>query len=299
MEISDIAPDNLIEVSFHQLIDKMKCASYANEIALLNVKAPFETVSNPIRIDTMVIGLCIKGRARVKIDLREYSVGPQSLLPINPKHYLTVLEMSPDFEALAIMASRQVFESIMPKLTELLPLMLNMPPSPIAALSESEYVEIMKDLRFLESKMNLPDSPFKGQKIITLLQSTLLEMLEFHHRRSDGAQFKKSRKEEIMARFIISVSEHFRDHRDVTFYANDLCITPKHLSAVVKELSGRPAGDWIDQYVIMEAKVLLRSTDYSVQQIASILHFANQSFFGKYFKHIVGVSPSAFRNSMM
>ncbi len=98
-----------------------------------------------------------------------------------------------------------------------------------------------------------------------------------------------------MAKFILAVSEHFRTERQVSFYAHKLCITPKHLSSVIKEISGRTASDWIENYVVMEAKVLLKTTDMTIQEIAVYLNFANQSFFGKYFKHHTGVSPTTYR----
>ena len=71
----------------------------------------------------------------------------------------------------------------------------------------------------------------------------------------------------------------------------------KHLSGVVKEVSGKTAGEWIDNFVILEARALLKSSEMSVQEIAEYLHFANQSFFGQYFKHYVGMSPKEYRRS--
>ncbi|KAA6344491.1 Arabinose operon regulatory protein [termite gut metagenome] len=68
------------------------------------------------------------------------------------------------------------------------------------------------------------------------------------------------------------------------FYANKLCITPKHLSKVIKESSDRSAIEWIDSYVMLEAKALLKSTNMTIQQISDELNFPSQTFFGKYFK---------------
>ena len=75
-----------------------------------------------------------------------------------------------------------------------------------------------------------------------------------------------------------------------------LCVTSKYLSQVVHKVSGRFAGDWITDFVILEAKALLKSRKYTVQQIADKLNFANQSFFGKYFKEKVGCSPTEYQN---
>ena len=81
----------------------------------------------------------------------------------------------------------------------------------------------------------------------------------------------------------------------MVYFANRLGIAPKHVSMVVKKVSGRTASDWIDEYVVLEAKQMLRTTTLTVQEVSRELNFANQSFFGKYFKKHVGMSPSEYR----
>lgn len=97
--------------------------------------------------------------------------------------------------------------------------------------------------------------------------------------------------------FIRMVHANFARERSVGFYASQLCVSPKYLSALVKEATGRTAARWIEDYVIMEAKNLLRFSGKNIQQIAYALNFANQSAFGKYFKHLTGMSPSEFQKS--
>ncbi len=291
-------PDSFINVSFRQWVDNVKCTAYKDELAIIELEGPSKEIATPVRTEALMICICVGGRATVKIDLKEYEIERQTMFPLSHKNYLTILRTSEDFKAVVIMTSLQIFESLLPKLTELLPLMINFPAVPITVLSDEEYRRLLDYVALLEAKIRMDDSPFKQQKLCSLLQTLNFEMLEIQHSRTNGMSFKKSRKEELMARFILLVSDQFRHHRDVTYYANELCITPKHLSAVVKEITGRPAGEWIDQYVIMEAKVLLRTTDYSIQQVASSLNFANQSFFGKYFKHVTGISPTTYRNSV-
>lgn len=94
------------------------------------------------------------------------------------------------------------------------------------------------------------------------------------------------------------LEENFKRERAVAFYAGKLFVTPKHLSAVLKEVSDKTAGEWIDQRVILEAKVLLRSTGLNIQEISAMLNFANQSFFGKYFRHLTGMSPRDYRSKL-
>ena len=107
----------------------------------------------------------------------------------------------------------------------------------------------------------------------------------------------KSRKEYIFERFYESLVESYQSERSVKYYADQLCLTPKHLSGVVKEVSGKTVGEWIDELVVLEAKALLNSSSMNIQEIADRLNFANQSFFGKYFKHYTGMSPKEYRKS--
>ena len=88
---------------------------------------------------------------------------------------------------------------------------------------------------------------------------------------------------------------YYKQERSISFYAEKLCLTPKDLSSIIKQATGKLAGEWIDACVVLEAKMLLKCSEKSIQQIAEELNFANQSFFGKYFKHHTGMSPSKYK----
>ena len=96
--------------------------------------------------------------------------------------------------------------------------------------------------------------------------------------------------------FIRLVSENYTKYRNVGFYADQLCLTPKYLSKVVKNFSGKSAPDWIDAYVILEAKNLLKYSDLAIKEIVYRLNFPNQSVFYKFFKTRTGITPSQYRN---
>ena len=102
---------------------------------------------------------------------------------------------------------------------------------------------------------------------------------------------KVSRRDEIVDLFLQRVQENYRSHRELGFYADLLGLSLKYMSHVIFEQTGRHPSQWIKDYVILDAKTMLRSGRYSIQQVAEELHFPNQSFFGKYFKEAVGVSP--------
>lgn len=104
-----------------------------------------------------------------------------------------------------------------------------------------------------------------------------------------------NRAESYFREFTRLLGEHYRQERSVGFYARQLCITPKYLTTLIKHISGKSVSDWIDSYVTLEAKTLLKYSNMSVQEIAYYLNFPNQSFFGSYFKRNTGMSPSQYK----
>jgi AraC-like DNA-binding protein len=108
----------------------------------------------------------------------------------------------------------------------------------------------------------------------------------------------RKRADALFSQFIGLLEENFRKERRVSWYAEQLKITPKYLSELVKQVSKRTPNDWIDSYVLLEIRVLLKNSTKSIKEIADDLNFPNQSFFGKYFKEHMGMSPSEYRNSL-
>ena len=105
-----------------------------------------------------------------------------------------------------------------------------------------------------------------------------------------------SGKERLFRDFLALVKDNYKTDKTIAPYAKRLCISTKYLSLLTKELSGKTASYWIDQYVMLEARSLLSSTNLTIKQIAFELGFSSQSFFGKYFSRMEGVSPKKFRS---
>ncbi len=138
---------------------------------------------------------------------------------------------------------------------------------------------------------------YRDQVIKSVLEALFFETLGLYSRyHSDSTtSLTVRRRDALFCHFLQEVEASCTRERSVTYYAGKLCVSPKHLSTMVKEISGRTAGEWIDSYVILEAKLLLQNTGLTIQEVSTKLNFPNQSFFGKYFKHITGMSPRAFR----
>ncbi len=292
------SPTNPIPHTLHQLTQAVNSDNLDEDIVVFDSDIKFSSEEIfPLRIEALLIVLCTDGNGKIGIDLKEYEIRKNTLIVIQPKNYVYLSDYSEDFKCSAVACSSHVVEDVLPKLTDLLPLLMHHRTEPVSYLNESDATGIVNFYDFLRKKIRGPKTPFLKQKVLCMLQAALYEMMDINLQNQTEIETPRTRKEEIMAKFILAVSEHFREERQVAFYARKLFITPKHLSSVVKEISGRTAGDWIENYVVMEAKVLLKTTDMTIQEIATYLNFANQSFFGKYFKNHTGMSPSAYRKT--
>ncbi len=251
--------------------------------------------NSPIRVLGLTIALCIEGEGEVGIGVKKYKFSKNCLMLLNPNQYVHSLSSSQPVKIMALGCNLEMIESIMPKISGLLPLIIHNPIESVSLLSDSHSLDIQEYMRLIGEKLKAKDSPLKRTKVSNLIQALLCEIIEKHYASKEGVEKPQTRKEEILSKFILEVLQNFRTERSVSFYADKLCVTPKHLSAVAKDITGHTASELIDHYVIMEAKIMLAETALTIQEISNKLNFANQSFFGKYFKHLTGYSPSSFR----
>lgn len=256
---------------------------------------PKDVGTDPLRIDALMMMLFTEGSGKISVDLKEYEVGVDSMMILNPHNYISIRDCTPDVSGKVLFISHKAVENILPKLTDLLPVIVYNRNMPVRQLNADEVEWMSGIFRLIRSKLEGKPTKFMMPKLYGVLQAALYEIMDINIAGQANDKTMRSRKEELMAKFILAVMEDCTRHRKVEYYADRLCITPKHLSAVVKEISGMTAGKLIDNYVVLEAKMLLKNTDLTIQEIAARLNFPNQSFFGKYFKHSTGLSPSEFR----
>jgi AraC-like DNA-binding protein len=130
--------------------------------------------------------------------------------------------------------------------------------------------------------------------------SSLVAALMHHydrlfHQQADDLAATRSREQTIFDRFIQLVNQHCREHHQIAYYADRMCLTERYLGTVIRQTSGTTAKDWIDRALITQAKVLLRHSDHSVLQISEELNFPNPAFFSKYFKRLTAMTPLDYR----
>lgn len=294
------APDNLRTFNISDISRYVNSISKdehtANYAVFYEVDDSLNRTDAPVRVLGLTIALCIEGDGEAKIGIKKYEFHKNSITLLSPNQYVHSMRSFSPVKILALGCNLELVESIMHKLSSgLLPIIIHNPLETVTTLTEDRSRNIEEFMRLIGKKISQPDTPLKRMKITSLIQALLCEIVEDHYIMSDGQEKKCTRKEEILAKFVLEILRNFRTERSVAFYADKLCMTPKHLSAVAKEITSQTASELIDHYVIMEAKTMLAETSLTIQEIANKLNFANQSFFGKYFKHLTGYSPSTFR----
>ena len=140
--------------------------------------------------------------------------------------------------------------------------------------------------------------PFGKELLFSSFQTFLYEVAGLSKIYSEPVSAYVSRKENLVIEFLQLAQKHISKHRTVIAYAEMLSLTPKYLTETVKEITGKNAGEMIDDLVMLEAKYLLNNPSLSIGQITDLLNFSDQSFFGKFFKRHQGISPKAYRKSL-
>lgn len=250
----------------------------------------------PFKMQFAMVSLCVEGSMRLRLNLTEYELHRNSMMIVTPGSIGQCLELSPDCR-LAIIALANGGSITEKNRDGALVVRKFLSKSPILQLSDGQMGELLSIYHAMRAKIQQPDFIYKREVLDGYMQVfyyCMCQAMTPYVEQQDAV--RGTRKNEIFDRFIEILRENYATQRAIGFYADRLCMTPKYLSQVVHSVSGRHAGDWIRDYVILEAKALLKSGRYSVQQVSDMLNFANQSFFGAYFKRSVGCSPSAYRD---
>ena len=150
----------------------------------------------------------------------------------------------------------------------------------------------------LRSKLTAPPCKHQKELINSLLQAFMYEFHDTMERYIKVASPSYTSGEKLFNSFIAQLSSSYPKKRSVTYYADKLAVSPKYLSAICKEISEKTASELINQYVVKDIEYQLKRSRKSIKEIANELDFPNISFFGKYVKRYLGVSPKQYRAAL-
>ncbi len=245
----------------------------------------------PLRVEFASCLIVRRGWLKFRLNMKEYALNQNDAGIVMPGDFSQCLEISDDCALIFVAFSDDSYIPIANG-QQLGTVTGFFRKNPVVHFDDEKledivYIFDIMRRRILNSECRDKETIVRGY-FHALLQESIAEIAV-----SGGADSgaRQSRGEEILAAFMELLKENYLAERSVVFYADRLCLTPKHLSSVVKSLSGRSVSDWIREYVLLETKVMLQTHKYSVQEISDRLNFVNQSFFGTWFKKATGLSP--------
>lgn len=287
---------DLKTVSFKHLHDLLggRCNPTGDFLVSMNTPGKEELlIENTYSSPAATIFLCTKGSVSANVNTHNYHLERGSLLLYGEDSIVEYYGLSHDMEFHTIIFSRKLMEDTMIDLKAVIPIFKYVIDNTdeLLRLEEDELLIIEKFFSLMYDmigfgKMVIVRDVFAG------FVRTMGEM--YSKRLSEGIRVR-TRQEDYFEKFIRQVTINHQKERSVKFYADALHITPKYLSTIIKEISGKSAASWINDFVIQQSKILLKFSGKSIQEITYELNFSTQSFFGKYFKRHTGMSPSEYR----
>jgi len=264
------------------------------DLLLLDHISAIPFPKEPRRMNFILIALCTGGKVSYTMDTQQLEVCPGDILIAGERQVVQDIQPSADIDGLCFIVSVKFFHEIIQNVGDVSALFLFSRSHPVLRLKERDQQIFKEYFTVIRSKIQNDANHFRKDLIRTLLLAMFYDLSNviYHFQQTTAPQ---SRADVIFTQFIRLVEENCKQIRRVSWYAQQLGITPKYLSESVKNASRRTPNQWIDNYVTLELRLLLKNTAKSIKDITEEMNFPNQSFLGKYFKEHVGMSPSVYR----
>ena len=268
-------------------------------IATLNLDHRSPRISYPFRLDGYVAIVGMEGSLEVSINLKTFVVEKESFIVNVPGTIFHVsLRKDKNVRIFIAAMSPEFFSSVHLDFKKMFHDNISMFSSPGMKLTEKQ-IAFMTQYQKLVSELLSSEVRYKKEVLGSMVSSIFYIFGSLLSDRLSTARVPdvgtSSRSQQLAERFLNLVSEHHTRERGMKFYADMMCLTPKYLSRVVKEVSGRSASEWIDSFVVLEAKNMLRFSDMPIKKIVYLLNFKNESVFYRFFKTHTGYSPTEYR----
>ena len=245
----------------------------------------------PIKLAFTVVLICKEGEMNFKMNLNDYVLRKGQVLVANENSIIQNVNLNDDLrlEMLCLKSNEAYYDSL--DSSVLNNYFKYIWRQPIFSISDEDMDDILSIIYHLKRK--LMDETFAPkEKLIRQSLALMSVYIDQWFRDYDvQASNLNSRQEQMFNDFMNYVQLNFRKERAIGFYAEKLCVTPKYLSQVIHQVSGRFAGEWINDYLVLESKSLLKSGDCTAQQVSDILNFPSASYFGRFFKKENGFTP--------
>lgn len=255
-------------------------------------------VTEAVKFTNAVSVYVRKGSAEAEVNLLNVKVNAPCIVHIKSGDVMRLRRVTDDFDASFVVMSAKVHDNLLLALHDAgaSPVTHLDPVTPIPASCVRSFSGFYEELERLGGD---EENPYRLQVFYHATLAFYFSIAHICYRDDAAQQMLRStcRRNPLVARFLMLVQQNFREQRQIDFYARQLGVTPKHLSRILKQNTEFTAADWIRNYILLEAKVMLKSSALNMGQISSHLNFPSQSFFAKFFKNATGMTPKQYRNT--
>lgn len=252
---------------------------------------------NPMYLEEGINGICTGGSALFNVFGNKRRIVSNDLVVIFPFQLASVTEISSDFSMTFLKVPKSLFmDTISGICIPTLDFFFYMKKNFSTPLYDEECQRFIHFCNILIFRINLPRNLFRRESIMQLLRVFYWDIYVAYKRNPKAAELVKyTRKEKLLFDFFCLVIEFHTVSRDVAFYAKKMCVSAKHLTMVITDMSGRSAKDWIIDYSLLEIKALLRDSDLEIKEVASRTNFQSNSVMTRFFREHTGMTPSEYR----
>lgn len=291
---------------FCQLFPISDRVSMGDDLCLIHARydESLSVLRHPCRFDGFLAFFCVSGRMKLSINLSEFEMTENSLFVYIPGNIVSVTELDragkDGLRVIIIAMTRGYMAGLRTDVPKLMGKGMALIDKPFLYIRDSEK-KIAERYMYLISDVLESNLMYKRESVSALLSSVfflaggIVEQQLSESGRDKVTGF--SRSHIVFEKFLSLVSEYHMSNRTVSFYAERLCLSPKYLAKLVRTATGRSASEWIDGYVILEAKNMLRYSSLPVKEIVSRLHFPDVPTFHKFFRSRTGLTPLEYRRS--
>lgn len=294
----------MIDITFRDLLENLGTVENIRQdgciLANIDETAIRELTGRPFRLEAYCLILCTEGECVINIGKKEFRIISGDLFLAIPMSRIIIRHDHAFLARGLFLCTGYLNRYMLPMLCST-SLLVHITQYPVCKLDSEQYAQVlamMQNIRWLAR--NSAYSKFNNEAICNGIAMFLYVIGDSLQRAASSQETNSttlSRREEYCFRFIDLLVKHPKTSRRVDFYAEQVCLTPKYLTTLVREATGKSAKDWIADFIISNAQFLLRHSDMSIQQIAFELNFPNQSSFGKFFKEHTGYAPSEYRSN--
>lgn len=255
----------------------------------------FEISRYPMRLNLNMIIFCKEGHLRIKVGVTEYLLAENMFIILLTNQIFQVIDISPDFKAGFILLK----DGYLLEQNDIRTLIWNIGKALVWKSCYTLPKEVIEEEDFLfrsiKRAIRQKENPYREELVRHYFRIMIYQVCHVFIAEQEKISKTNSRQDDIFYQFMKNVSENFYRQRQISFYAGKAALSPKYFSRIILDVSRKKAADWIKEYVILEAKTLLKNTSMTVQEISDKLNFSTQSHFSRYFAACTNVSPNEYR----